>query len=152
MLGYFAKFLLVLMVFVTNAALADPAILLNEKGVALSGYDPVAYFTEKKPVVGQEKFSAKHEDATYWFSSEAHRVLFVAEPSKYVPQYGGYCAYAASLGRKGFGNPLNFDVINNKLYINYNDGIQKRWSADSAGFIQKADAKWEGAKGAKYEK
>jgi YHS domain-containing protein len=143
---FLAKLLLLFTVFLTNAAMADPQVFLDDNGVALSGYDPVAYFTDKKPVKGQEKFNAKFQEGTYWFSSEANRDTFLAEPTKYAAQYGGYCAYAASLGKKAPGDPTQWTVLNNKLYINYDARIQKQWSADREAFIEKADKKWNGIK------
>ncbi len=146
MVRYLTKIVMLATLFWFNAVMADPAVFLNEKGVALSGHDPVAYFTVKSPTFGQDKFTATYQGATYWFSSAENRDAFKAEPAKYAAQYGGYCAYAASLGKKAPGDPMQWTVLNNKLYLNYDERIQKQWSADRAGNIAKADAKWNGIK------
>lgn len=137
-----SKLLTLLVLFGSQLVWADPAVYLNDAGVALSGNDPVAYFTVKSPVKGQARLSARYQDAVYWFSSEENRAAFVAEPSKYAAQYGGYCAYAASLGKKAPGDPSQWSVVDNKLYINYDARIQKQWLADVPGFIKQADSKW----------
>jgi YHS domain-containing protein len=136
------ELLALLTLFVGQLVWAEPAVYLNDTGIALSGNDPVAYFTVKAPVKGQAKLNAKYLDAVYLFSSEENRAAFVAEPSKYAPQYGGYCAYAAALGKKAPGDPTQWSVVENKLYINYDARIQKQWLADVPGFIKKADSKW----------
>jgi YHS domain-containing protein len=125
-----------------GSAFADPAVYLDSRGYALSGHDPVAYFTDKKPVKGDEKFSESYSGAKYSFASEKNRDAFKADPAKYAPQYGGYCAYAASLGKKADGDPTQWSVVDGKLYINYNASVQKRWQANQAEFIKQADGKW----------
>lgn len=146
MLRYLTKLILLMTFLSSNFAMADPAVYLNDGGVALSGHDPVAYFTVKVPIKGTEKFSAKHDNATYWFASQENRTAFVADPAKYVPQYGGYCAFAASLGKKAPTDPTQWSVVDGKLYLNYDARIQKQWKADVSGFIKQADAKWAGIK------
>ncbi len=142
MFKYLAKLLALLALLSSQIVMADPAVYLNDAGVALSGNDPVAYFVAKAPVKGQPTLSTKYQDATYWFSSQENRTAFLAEPSKYAPQYGGYCAYAASLGKKAPGDPTQWSVVDNKLYINYDARIQKQWLADVPGYIKAADSKW----------
>ena len=112
------------------------------KGVAVGGYDPVAYFTAGKPVKGDKAISANHNGAEYRFSSEANRAAFVAAPAKYAPQYGGYCAYAVALGSTAKGNPQNWSIVGGKLYLNLNDSVQSTWNKDKPGFISKANANW----------
>lgn len=142
MFTYISKFLTLFVLFASSLVWADPAVYLNDKGVALSGNDPVAYFTVKAPVKGQVQLRAKYQDAVYLFSNEENRAAFIAEPSKYAPQYGGYCAYAASLGKKAPSDPTQWTVVDNKLYLNYDARIQKQWLADVPSFIKKADSKW----------
>jgi YHS domain-containing protein len=125
-----------------GVAMAEPAVFLDNSGYALSGHDPVAYFTDKKPAKGNEKFTENYQGAKYAFASEKNRDTFKADPAKYVPQYGGYCAYAAALGKKADGDPSQWAVVDGKLYINYNAAISQRWQAKQAEFIQQADAKW----------
>ena len=112
---------------------------------AVSGYDTVAYFTQGKPVEGSEKFSTKYEGATWLFSSQANLDAFVANPGKYAPQYGGYCAYA--VGAKNAlvsADPEAWKIVDGKLYLNYDQDIQKLWISDQAAYITQADANWPG--------
>lgn len=115
---------------------------LTKAGIAIDGHDPVAYFTMNKAVRGNAAISASHDGATYLFSSEDNRALFVANPNQYVPQYGGYCAYGAAQGYKAPVEPDKFTVIDGKLYLNYNGRVQSTWIKDTAGYIAKADAFW----------
>jgi YHS domain-containing protein len=142
MRAYLVRFLTLLVLLGSQVAIADPAVYLNDAGVALSGNDPVAYFSVKAPVKGQPALSTKYQDATYWFSSEENRTAFIADPNKYAPQYGGYCAYAAALGKKAPGDPTQWSVVDNKLYINFDARVQKQWLADVPGYIKSADSKW----------
>ncbi len=112
------------------------------KGVAVGGYDPVAYFSENKPVKGNPALSLEHGGAQYHFSSEANREAFKKEPAKYAPQYGGYCAWAVSQGYTAHGDPNAWTVANGKLFLNYNAGVRATWAKDIPGHITKADANW----------
>ena len=109
---------------------------------AVSGYDPVAYFTEGKPVKGRKKHRLEFEGADWYFASQANMELFKADPAKYAPQYGGYCAYAVGIGQTAKGNPKNWDIVDGKLYLNYNGKFQKIWNNDQASFIERGDANW----------
>jgi YHS domain-containing protein len=111
-------------------------------GVAIGGYDPVAYFTEQKPVKGSPEFQSVHRGSTFQFSSAAHRDAFAAEPDKYAPQYGGYFAYGMAKGYKAKIDPAAFSVIHDTLYLNYSDAVRSRWLSDVPGYIQQADANW----------
>ena len=111
-------------------------------GVAIDGYDPVAYFTEQKPVKGSPEFQTVHRGSIFQFSSAAHRDAFAAEPDKYAPQYGGYCAYGMAKGYKAKIDPAAFSVIHGTLYLNYSDAVRTRWLSDVPGYIQQADANW----------
>ena len=122
--------------------IAGEAINQNPAGVALKGYDPVAYFTLGKPVKGERKFQHKWMGATWWFSSAANRDLFVANPEKYSPQYGGYCAYGVSEGHKASVDPKAWTIVDGKLYLNYDSGVQETWRKDTPGHISKADKNW----------
>ena len=112
--------------------------------VAVSGYDPVAYFIQGKAVEGNKKYSTRYKEAEFRFSSQANLDAFVAEPEKYTPQYGGYCAYAVANGYTASTDPEAFSVVNGKLYLNFNKSVRDRWSQDIAGNIAKADANWPG--------
>lgn len=115
---------------------------LSFQGVAIQGYDPVAYFTENKAVPGNPDIAATHDGATYHFASEVHRSTFEADPARYVPQYGGYCAYGASQGYNAPVEPEQFTIADGKLYLNYNADVRKRWNEDRGSYISKADAYW----------
>ena len=129
----------------TAAALlpgAARAAVFTEDGVAVKGYDPVAYFTEGRPVRGSAEFSAEHEGATYRFASQANLDAFQAEPARYLPQYGGYCAWAVAQGYKAPIVPDAWAVVDGKLYLNASKGVQRRWQRDIPGFIAQADQNW----------
>ena len=109
---------------------------------AVSGYDPVAYFTLGRPTKGDEKITAVFKGATYRFASAANRDAFLAAPEKYAPQYGGYCAWAVGHGYTAKADPTAWKVVNGKLYLNYNADIQKKWLADEANQIAAGDKNW----------
>ena len=114
----------------------------EKNGAAIDGYDPVAYFKENKPVKGAASFTATHEESTFRFSSEANRDAFLSNPTKYAPQYGGFCAYAVANGYKAKIEPDAFSIVNDKLYLNYDQSIQRRWLRDVPGYIKKGDRNW----------
>lgn len=111
---------------------------------AAGGYDVVAYFTIGQPTKGDKQFSHQHQGATWLFSSAAHRDAFVADPGKYSPQYGGYCAWAVSQNKTASGDPLYWKIVDDKLYLNYDASIQARWESDIPNFIRSAEANWPG--------
>lgn len=129
---------------VTRSALAaKPQIFTGlVEGVAVGGYDPVAYFTQGKPMKGSADHSLMHEGAEWRFSSADNRALFAANPAKYAPQYGGYCAYAVSQGYTAKGEPDVWKIVDDRLYLNFSDGVQRRWEKDIPGHISKADGNW----------
>ena len=127
---------------VTLAGAAKPPVQVNRSGVALSGYDAVAYFTDGAPTRGDAQFSHAWHGATWHFASAANRDTFAGEPEAYAPQYGGYCAYAVSQGSTAKIDPEAFTVYEGKLYLNYSKGVRKKWSKDIPGFIVKANANW----------
>lgn len=131
-------------------ALAAPPVntlkggLLGGRGdVAIQGYDPVAYFTEGRPVKGQDKLVFEWMGAKWKFASQAHLDLFRAAPEKYAPQYGGYCAFGVSQDHLVSVEPDKFKVIDGKLYLNYDAKVQAQWLEDPAGYIRQADAKFQ---------
>ncbi|MEK9139422.1 MAG: YHS domain-containing (seleno)protein [Nitrospirota bacterium] len=113
--------------------------------LAIDGYDPIAYFTEMKPVKGSSEFRTDFQGATFHFVSAAHRDTFAANPEKFIPQYGGYCAYGMAKGYKAKIDPAAFTVVNNKLYLNYSEAVRAQWLSDIPGYIRKADANWPGS-------
>lgn len=114
----------------------------DSNGVILSGYDAVSYFTDSKATPGYAGISTVHDGAIYHFSSEANRDLFNANPSKYAPQYGGFCAYGAAIGAKFPIDPSVFAVVDDKLYVNNSANVSKLWNAKQAKAIVLADKKW----------
>jgi YHS domain-containing protein len=125
---------------ISTAAQAQDNV--DASGLALKGYDPVAYFTEKKPLPGKPEFTAQHQGATYRFASAANRDAFVAAPARYAPQYGGYCAFGMASGYKAPIEPDAWTVVDGKLYLNYSQSVRSRWSRDVPGHIRSADANW----------
>jgi len=109
-------------------------------GVGIGGYDAVAYFTMEKAVVGNPAFSTTYEDAQWRFASQENLDAFIAEPARYAPQYGGYCAYAASKGALAKGDPEAWTVHEGKLYLNFSKSVRKLWLKDVPGNIEKANA------------
>ena len=125
-------------------AQAEPAVYTGRfSNTALQGYDPVAYFTDGQPVKGSKEFSTEYNGATFQFASAANRDTFLADPADYAPQYGGYCAWAMADGKYAKGDAKYWKIVDGKLYLNYNAGIQKKWNADIPGFIEKADTQWQ---------
>jgi hypothetical protein len=110
--------------------------------LAVGGHDPVAYFKAGKPVEGSKAFEYKHKAATWRFSSAENLAAFKADPDRYAPQYGGYCAWAVSQGYTAKGDPLHWRIVNGRLYLNYDGNIQKKWEKDIPGLIAKGDANW----------
>jgi YHS domain-containing protein len=124
------------------AAAADLPIEKDAQGVAIHGYDAVAYFTAGKPVAGKAEFKTQWQGAEWRFASVEDRDLFVKEPEKYAPQYGGHCAYGMALGHLAPSDPKAWKVVDGKLYLNYSKDVQGLWQKDPAGFIPKADKNW----------
>lgn len=116
-----------------------------KKGLAIQGYDPVAYFTENKAVEGSKELAYSHNDITYYFSSDANRKKFIASPEKYEPEYGGYCAYAMADGDKVRIDPETFKILDGKLYLFYNfrfTNTLKSWNKDENNLLNKANGAW----------
>jgi YHS domain-containing protein len=120
----------------------DKPVVFADEGVAIRGADPVAYFTQNAYVPGGPEFSYDWQGATWQFSSAENRDLFASNPEQYAPQYGGYCAWAVSQGYTAPVDPTAWKVVDGKLYLNYDAGIQKRWARDIPGNIAKADQNW----------
>ena len=109
---------------------------------AIKGYDPVAYFTQGGPAKGRGAHSHEWMGATWYFANAENLELFTSDPEKYAPQYGGYCAYAVSLGRTANIDPDAWKIVDDKLYLNVSLKVQKIWEEDIPGYIAKADVNW----------
>jgi YHS domain-containing protein len=121
--------------------------LVNVSGasrIALGGYDPVAFFTDSKPVNGSPFITASHQGATYFFGSEEHKKLFTENPDHYAPQFGGYCAYGVGLDKLFPVDIKTWQVRDGKLYLNLNSDVLKKFNADFDGNLAKADKNWPG--------
>jgi len=147
----FAAVLLVSATFTGSAHAASPTINTLDKtgvfgkfkqtGIAVRGYDTVAYFTLGKPVKGNQNFKSDWSGAAWYFSSQEHKELFDADPVKYAPQYGGYCAYGIANDYVVKIEPEQWKIVDDKLYLNYDSNIQKRWLKNIDGYITTADKK-----------
>ncbi len=127
-------------------SVAAQSVNLDKSSVGLSGYDAVAYQSDNAARKGSPSYSASYEGGTYYFVSAANRDTFKADPDKYLPAYGGYCAYGVSRGHKVKIDPEAYRVVDGKLYLNYDKGVQKEWFKDIPGNIAKAEANWPGLK------
>lgn len=125
--------------FSANSAFSSDFINSN---VGAGGYDVVAYHSEGKATRGTGWHIANHNDTTYLFASKKNRKAFLNDPDKYLPQYGGYCAYGLTVGKKFYADPTVWKIVAGKLYLNLDTKIQKKFDSDLAVNIQKADSNW----------
>lgn len=112
-------------------------------GQGAKGYDVVSYFTDGKPVMGSDKITSEFGGVKWQFSTKEHRDLFAANPEKYAPQFGGFCAWGVSVGKLFDIDPVNgWNIVDGKLYLNFNGDINAVFAKDKTGFISKANANW----------
>ena len=133
--------------FVATAAIAPAGAIepvYSADGAAIHGYDPVAYFSEESAVPGKTEFAHEYGGTTWRFASAGNRDKFAAEPEKYAPQYGGYCAWAVSQGYTAPVDPDAWSIRDGKLYLNYSKLIRARWALDKDSNIAAANANWPG--------
>ncbi|MEQ9467419.1 MAG: YHS domain-containing (seleno)protein [Ekhidna sp.] len=116
--------------------------ILNNNGIALKGYDPVAFFTMNKAIRGSKRYMILRNDLEWRFVSEAHRQAFTRNPEKYIPKYGGFCAYGASEGYKATSSPEAFTIFDDKLYFNFANYVKRKWLEKRSAKIDQADANW----------
>jgi YHS domain-containing protein len=140
--------------FVTSALLVSSLsfasnIEVNANGndLAIKGYDTVSYFTKGAPTKGSDKFTAAYNGAIYQFSTADNRDLFQSDPSKYAPQYGGFCAFGVTMNKKFDTDPMAWHIRGDKLYLNLNKNVQKKWVTDIPGYIETAQTNWTDIKG-----
>lgn len=134
-----------LIAFAANAAdhvNVSSGLTLAGGPLAIRGYDSVAYIHENKAVPGSAEHSVLHDGAVYRFASSRNKAAFEKNPQRYLPAYGGFCAYGVAVGAKFDGDPEVFRVVDGRLYLNLNPGIQAKWGEDVTGNIDKADANW----------
>jgi YHS domain-containing protein len=124
------------------ASFAGSELNVTSTGLALRGVDPVSFFSASGPVTGDFKITAVHEGAVYRFASEENKAAFTAEPEKYLPQYGGYCAMGVKMGQKLDGDPAVFTIIDEKLYLNVAPAVADMWRPNAAANIKDSDVIW----------
>lgn len=123
----------------------------NANDLAIKGYDAVSYFTKGAPTQGSDEYTAAYNGAIYHFASAENRDLFKATPSKYAPQYGGFCAMGVAMNQKFDTDPTAWHIRGDKLYLNLNKDVQKKWLTDVPGFLDTAQDNWGGIKGLTQE-
>jgi YHS domain-containing protein len=129
--------------FLSATTFAQTVKHINLKnGIAIQGYDPVAYFESTKAIEGKKEITAKFNDATYQFASENNKDLFLKNPTHYEPQFGGFCAFGMSEGYEAPIKPEAFTVVEDKLYLNYNLKVREDWSKNKEARIVKATINW----------
>lgn len=131
-----------MLVLMATILFAQKAAVFNTNGIAIKGYDVVAFFTDKKPMKGDTAFKVNWQNADWLFASAAHRDSFTANPEKYAPQFGGYCAYGTADGHKAPTETNTWTIVNDKLYFNYNKQVQAMWMKDQPHLIEKANEQW----------
>jgi len=125
--------------FLSNGQTSE--IFATSEG-AIQGYDVVAYFNESKPVKGKKEFLTNYAGETWHFASADNLKSFQTSPEKYMPQFGGYCAYGMSRGYKAKTDPEAWTIVDGKLYLNYNLEVRKIWNEKQGEFINKANTNW----------
>ena len=128
--------------FAVNELNTLPGLTTAGAPLALHGYDPVAYFTDAKPTLGNSKLVVANNVASYYFANQANLDMFKANPGKFEPQYGGYCAFGVSIGKKFDGDPNQWKIVDGKLYVNLNADIAEKFNADVPGALKKAEGNW----------
>jgi YHS domain-containing protein len=142
LLSAFAALALAALPFSPALAAKAPVYTGTFSNVAVGGFDPVAYFTDGKPVEGSKAFTATWNGAEFRFASAANRDRFKANPAAFAPQYGGYCAWAVAQGYTASGDPKVWKIVDGRLYLNYNAEVGRTWAKDIPGNIRKGDANW----------
>jgi hypothetical protein len=135
-----------LTIFLVVQMNAQQKQVFSKNNIAVNGYDVVAYFTQSKPVKGNEEYIVNWKENKWLFSTAEHAALFKANPGKYAPQFGGYCAYGCSRGYKAKTDPDAWSIVKGKLYLNYNLQVRETWSKDVESYIKKAETAWDAIK------
>jgi YHS domain-containing protein len=124
------------------AAKTKSLLNLDKAGLAIQGYDPVAFFTDGKPVKGKPEFPARHNGALYYFASKERRDLFKADPAKYEPSFGGYCAYGVSRNKLVEIDVEAFQIVDGRLLLQYSKNVRDHFNKDTKGNLTKANSNW----------
>lgn len=130
------------LLIMSHAQAAKPIYSGGKERAAIRGYDPVAYFTANKAMKGSNEFQFKFKGAKWLFASQVNLDKFKANPDKYTPQYGGYCAYAVSNGSVASIKPEFFTIHNEKLYLNYSKSVYRKWVKKKDDYIEQANKEW----------
>jgi hypothetical protein len=128
----------------TARAGSRPAVNVSRGQLALHGYDPVAYFTEGRPIEGTGSFEHRWNGAVWRFATAQNRDVFAKDPARYAPEFGGYCAWAVSRGYTARVDPSAWRIVDGRLYLNYSKRVQKLWEEDVPGNIAKGRRNWPG--------
>jgi YHS domain-containing protein len=128
--------------FATSVLAGDLVNVSGASGVALDGYDPVAFFSDNKAMNGDPAISAMHNGAKYFLASKENKVKFEADPQKYVPQFGGYCAFGVAVDALFPVDINTWQIKNGKLYLNLNPAVLKMFNEDFQGYVAKAEKNW----------
>jgi YHS domain-containing protein len=136
---------------IASGAMATDEVFVADT-VAIRGYDPVAYFTEGAPVKGEPQFRQEWNGAAWHFANRENLERFQADPERYAPQFGGFCAFGMSRGYKVGTDPAAFTVHEGKLYLNYSLPVQATWLKDTDAYIDKAEANWATLEHESYER
>lgn len=138
-----ASLVAVALLLISQIAVAGERINAKPGGVAVKGYDVVAYFTKGEPTRGNERYTHLWQDRHWLFSSQIHLDAFAAEPTNYAPRYGGFCAGGVALGNRVQINPEAFVIVDGRLYLNYDKPTAEEFEATASESIAKADANWQ---------
>ena len=139
-----ARTLLALILLSSSAFAGDLVNVAGASRIALNGYDPVAFFTDGKPVIGSPFIKGSYQGADYLFATKDHKTLFLANPEKYAPQYGGYCAYGVSVEALAPVDISTWQIRDGKLYLNFSPEYSEKFNADFDANVAKAERKWPG--------
>ena len=141
--GFRASVLVIMVVgLLASCGQKEAVMVFQTKYGAIDGYDPVAYFTDEMPLKGKAEYVHEWNGANWYFSSPENLESFKEYPEKFVPQFGGYCAYGTAEGHKAPTSPDAWTIVDGKLYLNYNTDVMKEWRSDQSNLIEKANENW----------
>lgn len=132
----------------TTAFAGEFDVNVTSTDLALRGVDPVSYFTAGEPLQGEVNITSEHNGAIYRFTSEETKATFEADPEKYAPQYGGFCAFGLANGFKFDGDPDVWRIVDDRLYLNLSPAVSEIWQKDIPGYIETAENLWTDVKDA----